>query len=506
MKDWKDFVEIWDIVLKNGKSSENNRFMEVYGVYGTSFNHSEEFRCFMARDKREKFLIVSGGSVFDLFEGDKFNISGNIVKKCPLSNHNSSLIRNIFPYTEPVTVGENPASIGLGDRLGLASAGHLRLIKGKAVFPVLAQQSIRELNLTGRTYDDVLAAAVWAVFQEGYKKGYGADGDHLKTEEEVRMALKCGFTMITLDCSEYIDNSIEGLSPEELMDQYELIDESVMAYWERKYLNRTLKFGDYELSINIRELASAVLIYSDAIDFAESIYKTAIRDYDRAVDFEISIDETLTPTSVKAHYIIAAELQGGGVKIKNMAPRFCGEFQKGIDYKGDTGQFANEFELHSKIAEYFGYRISVHSGSDKFSVFPIIGDKTHGSVHLKTAGTNWLEALRVVALENPGLFRRMYKYAIKRLPDAKKFYHIFTEREMVQNIEKYSDGNLPELLEKEESRQALHITYGYLLCDKDSGGRYIFREEFFATLHTYEETYYDFLKKHIGRHLDLLGI
>ena len=95
---------------------------------------------------------------------------------------------------------------------------------------------------------------------------------------------------------------------------------------------------------------------------------------------------------------------------------------------------------------------------------------------------------------------------IRRLPDAKKFYHIFTEREMVQNIENYSDGNLTELLEKEESRQSLHITYGYLLCDKDSGGRYIFREEFFATLHTYEETYYNFLEKHIGRHLDSLGI
>ena len=71
----------------------------------------------------------------------------------------------------------------------MASPGHIRLIKGKNIFPVLAQQSVRELTLTNRTFDDVLASAVWAVFQEGYRDGYGADGDHLKTAGEVKGAL-----------------------------------------------------------------------------------------------------------------------------------------------------------------------------------------------------------------------------------------------------------------------------------------------------------------------------
>ena len=94
-------------------------------------------------------------------------------------------------------------TIRLGARLGLASAGHIRLVKNYQFRPVLAQQSTRELNLTGRNYGGVLADVVWAVFQEDYQAGYGADhfGDEVKD-----LRLDYGFTMGTLDCSEYINN------------------------------------------------------------------------------------------------------------------------------------------------------------------------------------------------------------------------------------------------------------------------------------------------------------
>ena len=85
---------------------------------------------------------------------------------------------------------------------------------------MLAQQSMRELSLTGRNYKDVLDAASWAVFQEGYTSGFGADGDHLKKTEEVKMAIDCGYSMITLDCSEHINNSVPGLSREEVDRMY----------------------------------------------------------------------------------------------------------------------------------------------------------------------------------------------------------------------------------------------------------------------------------------------
>ncbi len=102
---------------------------------------------------------------------------------------------------------------------GFSFTRHLRLIKGLDIFPVLAQQSIRELNLTGRTYEDVLDATSVAVFQEGYTAGFGADGDHLKTPVEVQMALDKGFTMITLGCSEYIHNQVTSLPAEEIEKQ-----------------------------------------------------------------------------------------------------------------------------------------------------------------------------------------------------------------------------------------------------------------------------------------------
>lgn len=499
---WQEFILNEDITLV-----ANNVVAERYGIYGTSVNVTDKCSCFIARDDNEKFLIVTGGTAFCEFEGSEVNVSGQIVKKCPLSNHNSTIIRSIFSYANPTSVGDRAASIGLGDRLGLASPGHVKLIKDRDVFPVLAQQSIRELNLTERTYQDVLAAAVWAVFQEGYKDGFGADGDHLKSVDEVKMALDCGFTMITLDCSEYIDNDIESMESSEVSLIYKRIGESEIEYWESGYLDKTFKLGrGISLDITRGDFIKVVLTYRKALGFAEKVNNEILKDLKNEVDFEISIDETLTATSVTAHYIIASEFRRRGIKIKNMAPRFCGEFQKGIDFKGSIDAFKKDFRIHCAIAKKFGYRISVHSGSDKFSIFPIVGEGTEGRFHIKTAGTNWLEAMRVIAIENPVLFRRMYNHTLRRLPNAKKFYHIFTEPDGIPDIDRFNDKELTSLLDIEESRQALHITYGYLLCDKDETGRYIFRKEFFCTLHNFESTYYEFLGKHIGRHLDCLSI
>lgn len=502
--DWVEFIKIWDGFSKSIESFDTEDMLCKYGVYKCSVNVSKECSCFMARDNNEKFLVVTGAINFNEFEGEIIETNGTTVKKCPLSVQNSILIRKIFKFTNPVSVGNRPASIGLGDRLGRASAGHLKIIKGTGVFPVLAQQSIRELNLTGRNYDDVLASAVWAVLQEGFKDGYGADGDHLKTHNEVKMALDCGFTMVTLDCSEHIDNDILMLSDDELFNRYESLGEKTLRYWESEYLGR--KMNPMNLYIDKKQLAATVLIYAKAIDFAEDIFNDILKNFCRKIDFEISIDETLTATSAKAHYIIASELKKRGISICNLAPRFCGEFQKGIDYRGDKNKFKDEFKMHCIIADIFGYRLSIHSGSDKFSVFPIIGGFTKGKLHLKTAGTNWLEAMRVIAAKNPELFLAMYKHSKKRLPDAKKFYHIATEVDKVPDADEYEESDLPNLLNIDEARQLIHVTYGYLLCDSDENGKCLFRDDFFKTLHTYEETYYNFLKSHIGRHLEKLEL
>jgi hypothetical protein len=200
------------------------------------------------------------------------------------------------------------------------------------------------------------------------------------------------------------------------------------------------------------------------------------------VDFEISIDETSFTTTPEAHYFVANELQKAGVEITSLAPRFCGEFQKGIDYKADINAFASEFKEHFKIAEKAGYKLSMHSGSDKFKVFPIVYKETGRKVHIKTAGTNWLEA----------------KHALANLDEAKKLYVIGAKTEKIADIDTLEDGQLPGYMDLDDSRQILHITYGLLLDEM--------RDEIYAVLDEHEEEYYAGLQAHIGRHLETLGL
>lgn len=478
-----------------------------YNVYPDSINLAHGSFFFLAMVGGKKKLIVYNKSdlfkEFSGFESDFDNIS---VKICDLSNENCKLIRKVFPFTSPSSHKKFDITIGLGDRLGLASAGHIRLLKGKNAFPVLAQQSIRELNLTGRTYDDVLSAASWAVFQEGYTTGYGADGDHLKTAQEVKMALDYGFTMITLDCSEHIDNSVPALSKEQIDDLYLKLSRETRMLLESKYIGKKISLGDgLTIEFSPEEFEKTVLIYFKAINYTINIYKQVIRNYGRNIDFEMSIDETLISTSPESHYFVASELLAGGVDITSLAPRFCGEFQKGIDYKGDIKRFEFEFGVHVKIAKHLGYKISVHSGSDKFSVFPIIGKETEGKYHLKTAGTNWLEAVRVIAVKAPSLYRKMHEFALKNLCEAKKYYHITENTSNIPDISTINDEAIHSLMDMNDSRQVLHVTYGLILQAKNPDGSTMFRDEIYSILNNYEDEYYNALQKHIGRHLSNLG-
>ena len=184
-----------------------------------------------------------------------------------------------------------------------------------------------------------------------------------------------------------------------------------------------------------------------------------------------------------------------------MAPRFCGEFQKGIDYIGDISQFEKEFTLHAAIADHFGYRLSIHSGSDKFSVFPIIEKETNGRVHVKTAGTNWLEALRLVAKKSPELLQEMYTYALENFDEARKLYHVTTDLSLLPTPGNLSPEELEKLLVENDTRQVLHITYGILLNAKNSDGSFLFKDRFFDLLDREEDAYADILKSHFHNHL-----
>jgi len=469
-----------------------------FEAYEKSINSVGSSVVFMAKDKDETVIIISAenGGKTGAELGFKGADAGNGKFRAPLTHENAKALRALFPFTAPVRGLTKPRSFGLGDRLGIATPGHIELFEKTDVFPIFAQQSIRELNLTGRTYEDVLDAAAFAVFQEGYKKGFGADGDHLKTVKDVEYALSLGFTMITLDCSEHIKNDITLDNAPPLSKQY-----------AEKYLNKKFEIENgITLAFNEGELRQCAAIYADAIKFAAEIHKQFFASGKYDADFEISIDETVSVTTPLQHFFVARELLDAGVSFATIAPRFCGEFQKGIDYIGDIGQFEKEIKVHAAIARSLGYKLSIHSGSDKFSAFPAIGRETRGIFHVKTAGTNWLEAMRVVAQADPSLYREVHTYALEAFDEAKKYYHVTTDLSKIPDVSTVNDKDLCKLFENNDARQLIHITYGLILSRKNPDGSFTFRDRLYKLWRDHEKEYRSALVKHIGKHLELLGI
>ena len=457
-------------------------------VYPNSPDEAGGTVCAIARDDTGRKILLVSGAGAEQFAGD----CQDGLKRCPLTNENAAALMALFPYAKPASHKGHPFTIGLGDRLGIATPGHVRAIAGYGCFPIFAQQSIRELNLTGRTFSDVISAAAFGVFQEGYKGGYGADGDHLKTKDEITYALSSGCSMITLDCSEHIDIRAAALTDAELEAVYAAVPEDVRGHYEKTYLGQTLPVIG---SLSAAELRRIVVVFWHAVDHAVSCYRhiQAVRTID--VDFELSIDETLTITTPAEHFVVASELALAGVRPDSVAPHFSGAFEKGVEYAGNLNDFARDFVVHQQIADHFGYKLSVHSGSDKFSTFSTVGRVTKGRVHVKTAGTNWLEAVAVLAERDPALYRKAHKFALAHRPEAEKYYHVSTNVADIPDIDLQSDAYLPEYLKIPASRQTLHIAYGLLLAEP------WFREPFFALLADCEEEYYERLVRHIGKHL-----
>jgi hypothetical protein len=446
----------------------------------------------MIKENGVDYLLVQGKNPG--FKGEK--LSGGKIK-ATLNHKNAEILRKVFPFTAPSRVLGKERSFGVGDRLGIATPGHAKLFEKYDAYPVFAQQSIRELTLTNRTFEDVLDAASFAVFRDGFKKAWGADGDHLKTEKDVKYALSLGFTMITLDCSEHIKNNITDENAPPLPKNL-----------AEKYLGKEFDIGEgIRLSFTEAELKKIAAVYGDALAFAAGIYNKFFKKGKYNADFEISIDETTTPTTPLQHYFVARELIDAGVSFATLAPRFCGEFQKGIDYIGDLSQFEKEIKIHAVIARHFKYKLSIHSGSDKFSVFPSIGKATKNTFHVKTAGTNWLEAMRVVALCDPALYREIHKYALdEAFNEARKYYHVTTDLKKIPNADKLGDKELPELFNQNDSRQLIHITYGLILTKKNADGSFAYKDRLYKLWKDKAEDYAQALIRHIGKHLTLLGV
>ena len=471
-------------------------------MYKNSFYKKDTILYFIAKIGYEKSLyLVSAVEFSSDFNESIDKVEDIYVQKVQMNADNSFILKKIFPFTAPVSLREKRTTIGCGDRLGRATPGHIRGIKQFDCYPVLAQQSIRELNFTKRTYNDVTADVAYLVFQEGFERGYGADGDHLKTIADIDRALKAGMPMITLDLSEVMNAGAAEWSEDKMNSAFEEFDQGVKDRIIETYGDKTFKAGNDSISLSAFEAKKCTVIYKKALDFAQEVDDHLRKNRGDEYDLEISIDETTTPTLPEHHLYIIKELIHRGVTVNSLAPRFIGEFQKAIDYIGNIEEFEKQFITHCEISKSHGhYKISVHSGSDKFSVYPAIGKNTHLRLHLKTAGTSWLEAVRCIALSDPLFYRKMHKKAFVHFAEASKFYHITADLSRIKDIDTVSDEDLPEYMNQDEARQLLHITYGGLLNDHE------LREDFFHKLTDYEDVYSDLLAKHFTKHISLLGV
>jgi hypothetical protein len=217
-------------------------------------------------------------------------------------------------------------------------------------------------------------------------------------------------------------------------------------------------------------------------------------------ELEVSVDETEQPTSHAEHIYIASELKRLGVHWVSLAPRYVGSFEKGVDYIGSLPVFQRDFAGHAAIARHFGpYKLSLHSGSDKFSIYPLAAHLTHGLVHLKTAGTSYLEALRTIAAVDMDLFREIYLFARDRFETDRVSYHISAKLERAPLPDEVPD--YASLLDQFDARQILHIAFGSVLTGRAADGKYRFRDRFMSMLHEYSEVYAENLEKHFIRHL-----
>lgn len=416
---------------------------------------------------------------------------------------------------QPVTLGLAP-SFGFGDRIGLATAGHVAAMQeaGAGIEPIYPQQSIREMTRTNRTAQQVMNDALSEMEKAGWEGRTGADADHLKTPADVDLTASVGFTFFTIDPSDGVDAEADDYDASQLREKFDAVRSQVE--WFDKYCGSTVELPNgTRVELNEEACMRAAVKYGSAInhaielaDYIAKVQTEAGREY----EIELSVDETEQPTTLAEHYIIAHQCVQRGMKLVSLAPRFIGDFEKGVDFKGDLDALDTSLHDHAAVAELVGpYKLSLHSGSDKLSMYAALARATKGRWHVKTAGTSYLEALRVVARHDEPLFRRICDFGRGRYETDKATYHVsavtadgppsaevsdVAELERIY-LEMWSDVPAGKGFTN-PARQILHCTFGSTLTDPELGPAVR------SCLENHLDTYTEVLREHFVRHLEAL--
>lgn len=286
-------------------------------------------------------------------------------------------------------------SFGVGDRFAHQAAAQLRAFilaqkAGADVVPVW-NKSNREHTFIGSQPESVREAAYKAVKQLGWNRSWHVDADHIRLETVDRY-LACS-DFFTIDVADSIGKPASSEAVKAFIDRHpELVGQIDLPGIDRPF------------EITRAEVERVAGKYLLAVQDAGKIYRHIEAEKDSGFIAEVSMDETDSPQTPPELLIILAALADEGVRAQTIAPKFTGRFNKGVDYVGDLAQFEREFHDDLAVIAHAvrtyelpkNLKLSVHSGSDKFSLYPIIRHtlpKFGAGLHLKTAGTTWLEEL-----------------------------------------------------------------------------------------------------------------
>jgi len=314
-------------------------------------------------------------------------------------------------------------SIGVGDRFGHQAKAQLRACQwivrdGVDVVPVW-NKSNREHSFIGSEPSGVLAAAKEAVDALAWRGGWHIDADHIGLATVDRF-ISCS-DFFTLDVADFIGKPAAPEVVRTFVDRHPELVGTITLPKSGSPIQTTRE--------EILHCASGFLL---AVQEAGKIYRhIAGKKGEETFIAEVSMDETAAPQTPSELLVILAAIADEGIPAQTIAPKFTGRFNKGVDYVGDLNQFEREFRDDLAViafaTEHYdlpgNLKLSIHSGSDKFSLYPIIRTELprfDAGLHLKTAGTTWLEEL--IGLAEAGgegleLAKEIYAYAIDHIDE-----------------------------------------------------------------------------------------
>jgi hypothetical protein len=369
-------------------------------------------------------------------------------------------------------------SMGIGDRFGHQAKAQLQAFiqakeDGIEVVPVW-NKSHREHCIIGTVPSDVRIAGDAAISEKDWTDSHYVDADHINGSN-VEAFIDCS-DFFTLDVADFIGKPSDPKDVEQFVAKYSKFTAPF-----------TIDGIDGELNVSAEQISEIASKYLYAVKEAGKIYNQikSVKGEDNFVT-EVSMDETDQPqTPIEMLFILAA-IADEGIPAQTIAPKFTGRFNKGVDYVGDVAQFEKEFNddlavIRFAVKEFSmqaNLKLSVHSGSDKFSIYAPISKalkKFDAGLHLKTAGTTWLEEIIGLALaggEGLQIAKDVYGQAMKKFDELCAPYATVIDIDKnnlpdAETINGWDGGQLASALTHDQSckeynpdmRQLLHVGY-----------------------------------------------